>query len=359
MTRIKVKCTASKKKALKKKLDQVTKQGNAKARTRILAILSVMDDQNYSSISSILKVSEETIRIWVNRFILKGISALLVKKKSGCPRKLTKKQRLALGDIIEEGPSVAGFAGACWRSPMIQYLIEKKYGVLYSVGYIAQLLKNMGFSFQKAKFEAHRSDDNDKLRREWIKKTWPEILELGIQKDAYILFGDEASFPQWGSLSYTWARRGHQPVVKTSGKRKGYKVFGLVEYFTGKFFSMAQDGRLNSESYIAFLKKVMAMTRKRLIIIQDGAKYHKSKAVKEFMKSRSDRITIYNLPSYSPDYNPIEKLWKKIKQKGIHLHYFPTFDDLINKVHEMLDIFSDAKKEVLPLFGFYDNLGPV
>ena len=49
-----------------------------------------------------------------------------------------------------------------------------------------------------------------------------------------ILFEDEASFAQWGSLSYTWARRGHQPEVPTSGKRKGYKVFGAIEYLWKK-----------------------------------------------------------------------------------------------------------------------------
>ena len=55
-------------------------------------------------------------------------------------------------------------------------------------------------------------------------------------------------------------------------------------------------------------------------------------------------------------FNPIEMLWKKIKISGTHLTYFPTFDDLKNKVNEMLDIFSDAKREVLSLFGLYDPL---
>jgi len=59
----------------------------------------------------------------------------------------------------------------------------------------------------------------------------------------------------------------------------------------------------------------MSKTRKHIILIQDGAKYHTSKAMKEFFAKRADRITVYNLPSYPPDYNPIEKLWKKIKEK--------------------------------------------
>ncbi len=52
------------------------------------------------------------------------------------------------------------------------------------------------------------------------------------------------AFAQWGSLAYTWAVRGQQPVVKTGGKRKGYKVFGLIEYFTGRLFWHGHDGAL-------------------------------------------------------------------------------------------------------------------
>ncbi len=65
----------------------------------------------------------------------------------------------------------------------------------------------------------------------WMEQTWPEILRLAQSKKALLLFGDEASFAQWGSLSYTWSRRGVQPTVKTSGQRKAYKVFGLIDYF--------------------------------------------------------------------------------------------------------------------------------
>jgi transposase len=70
----------------------------------------------------------------------------------------------------------------------------------------------------------------------------------------------------------------------------------------------------------------------------------------KFFEDNSARLTVYRLPSYSPDYNPIEKLWKKVKEKGTHLHYFPTFEDLKNKVEETLLLFKNAPKEVLSLF---------
>ena len=138
-----------------------------------------------------------------------------------------KKQKRELKKIIINGAQAAGFSGACWRSPMIQYLIYEKFGVEYSVCYIAQLLENMGFSYQKAKFV---SDDKDpEKRKEWLENSWKKILLLAKEKNAYILFGDEVSFPQWGSLTYTWALRGKQPTVKTSGIRKGYKVMGFID----------------------------------------------------------------------------------------------------------------------------------
>jgi len=305
-------------------------------------------------VADVLKVSDQAVRQWLNVFLVKGVRGLTTKTPPGRPAKLTKTQKKELARIIQAGPAKAGFPGACWRSPMIQHLIYEKYGVYYAVNYIAQLLKNMGFSYQKARFVSDHLDREK--RKEWLEKTWPEILKLAHHKHAFILFGDEASFPQWGTLTYTWARKGHQPQIKTSGKRKAYKVFGLIDYFSGRFFSQGVEGRLTSVSYEAFLKQVLAQTRKHMILIQDGARYHTSQAMQAFFARHAQRLTVFQLPSYSPDYNPIEKLWKKIKQHETHLHYFPTFDSLIHKVDEALIRFENAPKQVLSLVGFYDEL---
>jgi len=339
-------------------LQQAQNNGDLRMAKRIMAMLAVTDGALYSVIATTLKVSEESIRLWVNAFLLKGVKSFIYKKPPGKPSKLTKTQRKQLDQLISQGPQKSGFPGACWRSPMIQWLIYEKFGVEYSVYYIPQLLKNMGFSYQKAKFVADHKDPEK--RKEWLEQKWPEILKLAEKKNAYILFGDEASFPQWDSLTYTWAKKGQQPVVKTSGNRRGYKVFGLIDYFSGRFFCKGHDkGRLNSASYESFLSEVLSKTRKHIILIQDGASYHTSKAMKQFFAKKANRITVYNLPSYSPVYNPIEKLWKKIKEKEIHLHYFPTFDSLKNKVEEALLHFKDLKNEVLSLFGFYNKLAEV
>jgi hypothetical protein len=102
---------------------------------------------------------------------------------------------------------------------MMQQLIDDRFGVFYNVFYIAQLLQNLGLSCQKAAVvSAHLEKDK---RQAWRTTTWPQILRRAKERKALLLCGDAASFPQWGTLTYTWARRGPQPKVKACGKRKG------------------------------------------------------------------------------------------------------------------------------------------
>jgi transposase len=312
-----------------------------------LAILAVMDGQSFAQIALLLRVHEKTVVAWVRTFCCYGSQGAPRKKPTGRPPKLTSTQKATLATLIDEGPVKAGFRGACWRSPMIQQLIYDRFGIFYNVFYIAQLLKNLGFSYQKAAFVSdHLNEDK---RQAWRTTTWPQILRLAKERQALLLFGDEASFPQWGTLTYTWARRGQQPTVKTSGKRKGYKVFGLIEYFSGRFFYKGQEGRLNSAAYMAFLRRVLEQTTQYIILIQDGAKYHTSAATKVFFAQQTARLEVCQLPTYSPDYNPIEKLWKKIKQQDTHLHYFPTFEALTDKVEQALLKFANTPAEILAL----------
>lgn len=338
--------------SIEKKLKQAQESGDLQTVKRMLAILSLEEGESPSRIAQMLKVSTEAIRQWVVSYLTRGLKGLVNGKKPGRPKKLTKSQRKELSRFIKAGPQKSGFCGSCWRSPMIQQLIYDRFGVFFNVKYISELLKHLGFSYQKAQFVA--ADRDEEARKTWLETTWKEVRELAHQRNAMILFGDEASFPQWGTLSYTWAPVGKTPVIKTSGKRKGFKVWGLIDYFTGRFFSKGVEGKLNGEGYITFLKEVLSKTRKPLILIQDGAPYHSSKAVKEFFEQRKERITIYQLPTYSPDFNPIEKLWKKIKEKGTHLTYFPTFESLVEKVNDMLVKFQNTPCEVLSLFGLYE-----
>ena len=62
---------------------------------------------------------------------------------------------------------------------------------------------------------------------------------------------------QWGSLARTWAPKGKQPKIKTTGIRKALKMFGGIDFFSGAFHYMESEGRFNGDTYITFLKHLL------------------------------------------------------------------------------------------------------
>jgi len=288
---------------------------------------------------------------WRQAFLLRGMDSLVYHHSGGRRPKLTPRQKKRLVELLEAGPQVVGCETACWTAVLIRVLIWREFGVLYNCQYVCTLLHNLGFSFQKARLV---SDHLDAARRHaWLQEEWPTILRAARRRNGLILFEDEASFAQWGSLSYTWARRGQQPEVKTSGKRKGYKVFGAIEYFSGRLFYQGMEGRFASDSYQAFWRTILAQTTAPLFLIHDGARYHTSQATRQFLAQHAERLTVHPLPSYSPDYNPIEYLWKKTKKRATHNPYFKEFALLTVSVEKALAYFATHPDTVLGLFGLY------
>ena len=88
-----------------------------------------------------------------------------------------------------------------------------------------------------------------------------------------LLFGAAASFPPWGPLMYTWARRGQPPTVRMFGTRKGEKVFGLMEYCTGRFFLKGKKGVSIPQRTLPFSGVCWRITTPPILLMQEGARY--------------------------------------------------------------------------------------
>jgi transposase len=339
-------------KALQARLQDAYRRDDVRVVRRISVLLELLTQT--ASVTVLCErwgLSPSCLYDWQKAFMLRGMDSLVYRHSGGRPEKLTPRQKKRLGELIEAGPMVVGFETACWNSVLIRVLIWREFGVLFNRHYVCTLLHNMGFSFQKARFVSDHLDAAKRLA--WLQDKWPAILRAAKRCKGMILFEDEASFAQWGSLSYTWARRGQQPEVPTSGKRKGYKVFGAIDYFSGRLFFQGIEGRFNSASYHAFLQMILAQTTEHLFLIHDGARYHTSASTQTFLAAHHDRITEHPLPSYSPDYNPIEYLWKKTKQRATHNKYFKEFAALTISVEKALAYFVMHPEEVLGLFGRY------
>ena len=337
-------------KRLEKTISKALELNNMRLFKISKSLLMVAKGLPITDIAKEFQVSGRIIYNWIMRFIYERFSWLCSfhYQGRGAKSKLTNKQKDALYDFVVGGPEKYGFDCGVWNSPMIAEVIWREFKVLYNPRYLCRLLKTLGLSFQKAAFKADRTEDNEKKRKEWIENTWPEILKKAKELGAVILFGDEVSFAQWGSLSRTWAPIGKQPKIKTKGKRKGLKMFGVIEFFEGSFQYMETEGKFNGESYTIFLQQVISYFTCPVILVEDGAPYHGAAVVKDYVKNKAQgSLFIYRLPSYSPDFNPIEKLWKNTKRDATHCKFFPTFDDLRTSVVKAFEKYlKDATKVI-------------
>lgn len=343
-------CTATVKR-FEEELQKAYQRGDKRLIRRISVLLATNRQNDLAGIATTWGIARQTLYNWIAAFLEKGWDSLVYGFAPGRPARLTKTQKGELYAYIQQGPEACGFSCGCWTTVMIQELIHQKFSVLYNRFYVNELLHNLGLSYQKARFVSDHLDEE--ARQRWMKAEWPQILERAKQLNAPIFFGDEASFALWGSLSYTWAPVGQQPQIKTTGLRKGYKVFGSIEFFSGQLIYQGLEERFNSDSYQVFLKHLLSHFAGPVILIQDGARYHTSKATRQFIEEHQSQLIVYQLPSYSPDYNPIEYLWKKVKTKATHNRYFEEFVKLVQSVEDALKILATQAEEIKRLMGVY------
>ncbi len=402
---------------LKKNLAIALALNNIRLYRLAQAILWYSESESIKQIAMWTAVCEKTIITWLKTFMFKGMAWLTGLHYQGRGRKdkLTKDQKQTLIKSIKAGPEANGFHCGVWNSAMIADIIWLKFGVRYNLNYLSSLLKKLGFSYQKARFisDRHNEEKYEQARKDWLEITLPAIIKKAKAENSVVLFGDEVSFAMWGSLSRTWAPIGQQPTVKTTGIRKGLKMFGTIELKGGSFQYMQSlayelkpkslkllkeaelpaellallktlknqkyttkqlflnalnslageplinqyqsiilqhtetSGRFNGESYVEFLKQLLAYYKGKIVLIEDGAPYHGSLVVKEFKTANAARLTIETLPAFSPDYNPIEKLWKNTKKDSTHLKYFKTFEDLHASVIKTFETYMQDASKVL------------
>lgn len=127
------------------------------------------------------------------------------------------------------------------------------------------------------------------------------------------------------------------PVVLHHPTRKSIGYFGAVRLRDGKLLFSREPGRFDAQSTWAFLRKLRRSSRRagrRVVVITDNARYHHAKLHADWRKTQQPQFALSYLPPYSPDLNPIERVWKLARRLCLHNRYFPTLDAVVDSVEE-------------------------
>lgn len=130
------------------------------------------------------------------------------------------------------------------------------------------------------------------------------------------------------------------PVLLHHPTRKSIGYFGAVRLRDGKLVYRREEDKFNGETYFSFMKhlrRVSSHAGRKVILIADNARYHHAKLHKPWRENATERFEIEFLPPYSPDPNPIERVWKLTRRKSIHNKYFPTIEDVVISVETIFN----------------------
>lgn len=150
---------------------------------------------------------------------------------------------------------------------------------------------------------------------------------------------DEVHFQQHGSRCRMWVPpETKDPVILHHPTRKSVGYFGAVRLRDGKFVFRREDERFNGETFHIFLKhlrRVSAPARRRVVLISDNAKYHHARLHKDWRERNAEHFALEFLPPYSPDLNPIERVWKLTRRLATHNRYFPNLENITEAVEDV------------------------
>ena len=169
-----------------------------------------------------------------------------------------------------------------------------------------------------------------------LKKTLIEIQKNNPNKT--ILFFDESRFGTKTKTGLAWFKKGSRTRIKVKLGFKNFYIYSAINPTTGKHFSLLLPS-VNSECMNIFLEELSKTFVDEFILIMDGAGWHRSKAL---VVPRNIQIVL--LPPYCPELNPVEKLWKYVKDNTIKNKVFEVLSDLEDEVCRFL---SELKIDVV------------
>lgn len=142
------------------------------------------------------------------------------------------------------------------------------------------------------------------------------------------------------------------PVLLHHPTRKSVGYFGAVRLRDGKLAFQREEDKFNAVTFYWFLKhlrQISSRSGRRIVVIVDNAKYHHAKLHADWRDKQAPQFTLDFLPPYSPDLNPIERLWKLTRKLCLHNRYFPTLKDVVESVESKFSKWKSGNEVVRKL----------
>ena len=172
-------------------------------------------------------------------------------------------------------------------------------------------MERWGFSVQRPIKRAYKQDQG-KID-EWLNVEFPGITKRAQKENAEIFFGDETNIQNTPNYLRGYAPKGKTPVVRTEAQKFKVNMLSAISK-RGKLRFMLYKENMNSDKLIDFMRRLITDSEKKVFLILDNLRVHHSTKVTEWVEKHKDKIELFYLPPYAPEYNPDELVNSDLKR---------------------------------------------
>jgi len=310
---------------------QHKKERDKRVCDRIKAVLLFDEGWNYQQIAHVLLLTDEAVRHHIKDY---EEFQKLKPENGGSESKLDSYQTQCLLDHLQHHTYL-------YAKDITAYVLVT-FGVKYTVAGMHSWLKAHHFSYKKPTVVPGKA--NREAQEIWIKAY--QDLKKDLSENEAICFIDGVHPTHNAKPAYGWIKRGERKELPTNTGRQRINLSGAIDILSRKVL-IHEDTTLDASSTIEFLKKIELAYPNctKIHVFCDNARYYRNKMVASYLEKA--KIKMHFLPPYSPNLNPIERLWKFMNERVLYNTYYEKFSDFKNAVLGFLESLSNPKICVL------------
>lgn len=284
--------------------------------------------------------SSKTVTGTICTYIEKGLASVQERKFHHPKSQLDPYRAQLIMHFSDHPPRTLKAAGA---------EIERLTGLSFTIRHVANFLNSIGMRRRKTgSVPGKLDDDKREEQKAFISNNLEPALEDAKQGHKHVYFVDAAHFVLATFLGFLWCF--HRRFVYSASGRQRFNVLGALNAITHEVVTVTNDTYINAAS-VCELLRVLAQKHagEEVVLFLDNARYQKCAIV--FALAKDLGITLIYLPSYSPNLNLIERLWRHVKQEALYSRYYDSFTNFKAAIMECInEIQSGNEKPLSSLF---------
>ena len=289
-------------------LKRMPRQAIGRVSQRAQMILLSTQRRTVPELATWFTMSRATVRLWIRRFNAHGPAGLYDEPRSGRPRLVGPPVLEAIATILEDDPRHAGYLATFWTVAMVGMALLHQWGVQLSSSALRATMHKLGLRWGRPRLTMPTKVDPEKAAKQWVMAK--AMLEAG--PEATILYADESRLQLLPLIRAMWHWAGQQIRIPTPGTNVTRALFGALNIRTGRWGYLIRE-RMRTDDFLAFLEQLLvAYPQGPILLMVDNFSSHTAQAVGPWL-AMHPRLHLHYLPKYCSHLNPVERIWRQLK----------------------------------------------